>query len=145
MKREKVLKMNLKDLSKSELEKVFEDAKPPKISKLKGEYKVTMLTGIPDFEDIKIFYQKNGQVFGHNLAWEKLDWGYFFIEKGVCEKSGLDVAVINYDHPKNSYFTKRIRDHIRCIDEEETIHIGKLNYLIFGKLHFTGYFSLSKK
>ena len=72
-------------------------------------------------------------------------WGYFFLEEGVCEDAGSAGAVIiNYESEKNSSLTRRIRDYVRCI-EEQRCYLGRFHYLLKGRLRFSGYFSLVKK
>ncbi|MEW5760120.1 MAG: hypothetical protein AB1779_05085 [Candidatus Thermoplasmatota archaeon] len=130
-----------------ELKEIFKNAKTPKISEFDGEYFVDMLTVLPSLRKIshrKIFYSKNNKVFGYNVLFTDKIWGAFFLEEGICKEiDSLKVVVINYDRTENSFITKRIRDHVRCI-EEKSLYIGRFNYLFGSNLRFLGYFSLSK-
>lgn len=130
----------------AQLEKIFKEASLADVSRLDGEYYVDMLTGIlPSirrFSHRKFFYHENGQTFGCNIIFNDIKWGYFFVE---TQKIGDSLqTVINYRHPKNSFLTNKIRDYIRCV-EEDKIYIGRFNYLLNGKIRFLGYFSLRKK
>lgn len=138
--------------SKQKLEEIFKNAPVAEISDLEGEYYVDMLTGIlPSirrFSHRKVFCHENKKITGCNIVFKNFKWGNFFVEKSVTpliDKDGSgEVLVINYDHPKNSFLTNKIRDHIRCI-KKRNAYIGRFNYLLNGKLYFLGYFSLLKK
>ncbi|MFQ6083452.1 MAG: hypothetical protein ACE5WD_08845 [Candidatus Aminicenantia bacterium] len=129
-----------------DLTKIFKNGTIPKISEFNGEYFVDMLTIVPSlrkFSHRKVFYTETEKVFGYNLLFNNMKWGHFFLEEGICEKVGsLEVVVINYNKPENSFITNRIRDHVRFI--ENGLYLGRFNYLFRDKLHFLGYFSLSK-
>lgn len=128
-------------------EEIFKSAEVPDISEFSGEYTVDMLTILPSlrkFAHRKYFSLENGKVIGYNMLFSKKVWGHFFVEKGVCEELGsMKVAVINYNVPKNPPIFRRMRDEIRCV-KKGSLYIGRFNYLIKGKPHFFGYFSLSK-
>lgn len=73
-----------------------------------------------------------------------IKWGRFYLEQGTCKKLGsLSVVVINYDKPGNIYITKRVRDHLRCVEKGD-LYLGRFNVLFLDKLYFMGYFSLRK-
>lgn len=128
------------------LREIFTKARTPDISELNGEYSVDMLTLIPSlkrFEHRKVFYPGNSGVSGHNILLN-IKWGRFFLEQGTCKELGsLNVVVINYDKPGNLCITKRVRDHLRCV-EDSSLYLGRFNVLFLGKLCFLGYFSLRK-
>jgi len=130
----------------SELKLIFRNAAPPDISEFSGEYLVDMLTVFPSlkiFGHRKIFYHENGKVTGCNVLFNRR-WGHFSVKEEVCgEPDSLREAVISYDRGENTFPVRRIRDHVRRI-EKDALYIGRFNYLIFGKLHFFGYFSLEK-
>lgn len=127
------------------LTEIFRNAAIPDISEFNGEYLVDMLTVFPSFKRFlhrKVFSLKNNKVSGYNILFDR-KWGYFFLEKGNCEQpEPLEVMVINYDRGENSAFIRRIRDHVRRI--EEGVYLGRFNYLFNGRLHFFGYFLLEK-
>jgi hypothetical protein len=131
----------------TKLTEIFKKAKTPEISEFNGEYSVDMLTMLPSLRRLshrKVFYPDNGNILGHNLFFANKKWGHFFLEKGICEELDyLDVTVINYKRDENSFISNRIRDYVRCV-KENTIYLGRFNYLFMGKFHFLGYFSLTK-
>ncbi len=131
----------------SELTGIFKNAQTPNISDFDGEYFVDMLTVLPSlikFSHRKIFFIENNKIAGYNMLFTKTVWGHFFIEEGTCEElDSLKVAVINYNRVENSFVSNKIRDHVRCL-EGNSLYLGRFNYLIMGKLHFLGYFSLSR-
>jgi hypothetical protein len=128
------------------LKEMFINAAEPALYDFQGEYIVDMLAYLPSlkrFSHRKLFYKKNGRIFGHNILLNK-KWGHFFLEEGVCsELDSIKTVVINYYLKENTFPVRRIRDHIRCI-EKEKIYIGRFNYLIMGSPRFIGYFSLEK-
>lgn len=132
--------------TRQELNEVFRKASAPRISEFHGEYLVDMLTVFPSlkrFSHRKIFYAENKRVLGYNVLFNKI-WGRFLVEKGVIGVNGsLEAAVINYAGSQNSFLTAGIRDYVRCV-EEDKLYIGRFNYLLLGRLHFLGYFSLEK-
>lgn len=126
------------------LEKIFRSAAIPNTTDFSGKYFVDMLTGLPNFRRFghhKVFYLEGDKVLGHNVI--KKTWGHFSLEAGVSDLDGKGTVVIDYNRGENSFISKRIRDHVRCI-QEEALYIGRFNYMLMGKLHFLGYFSLSK-
>jgi hypothetical protein len=129
-----------------ELREIFKNARTPEISELNGEYTVDMLTLIPSlkrFEHRKVFYPEDSGVSGYNMLLN-IKWGRFFLEQETCKELGsLNVLVINYDKPGNLFITKRIRDHLRCVEDGD-LYLGRFNSLFLGKLYFLGYFSLTK-
>jgi hypothetical protein len=130
-----------------ELTEFFKKASVPEISKFNGEYLVDMLTVSPSlrkFSHRKVFYIENNRVLGHNVLFTDMIWGHFFLEQGICQEvDSSKVVVINYNRPENSFISNRIRDYVRCI-VDDTLYIGRFNYLFMGKHRFLGYFSLSK-
>jgi hypothetical protein len=128
-----------------ELTEIFRNAAMPDITEFNGEYLVDMLTVLPSFKRFlhrKVFSLGKNKVSGYNILFDK-KWGYFFLEEGICEQpEPLKVMVINYDRSENSVLIRRIRDHVRRI--EEGIYLGRFNYLFNGRLHFFGYFLLEK-
>ena len=131
-----------------ELNQIFINASAPEIFELKGEYFVDMLTGLPSlrrFSHRKIFYSENNNVFGYNILFTKRIWGRCFLEVGICkELDSSKVVVINYDRVGNSFISNKIRDYIRCV-QENILYLGRFNYFFKEKLCFLGYFSLRKK
>jgi len=131
----------------SQLKKLFRNARAPKITEFDGEYSVDMLTVLPSlkkFSHRKIFYKEDNRILGYNKLFANKIWGRFFLEEGIYEeKDSLKVIVINYDRAENSFISNRIRDQIRCIKDNE-LYLGRFNIKFMGKLHFSGYFSLSK-
>lgn len=128
------------------LREIFSKARTPEIPELNGECAVDMLTFIPSlerFEHRKVFYPENSGVSGHNMLLN-IRWGRFFLERGTCKELGsLSVVVINYDRPENLCTTKRVRDHLRFV-EDGGLYLGRFNVLLLDRLHFLGYFSLRK-
>ena len=126
---------------------MFKSAKMPDLSEFNGEYFVDMLTVLPNlrkFSHRKVFYTKDNRIFGHNILLTNRTWGHFFIEKGDCKAlNSLEVIIINYSRPENSFITNKIRDHLRCI-EQNKLYLGRFNYFLKGRFYFLGYFSLSK-
>jgi hypothetical protein len=129
------------------LTEIFKNARTPKLSEFNGEYFVDMLTILPSlrkFSHRKIFYSENDKILGYNIIFTNKIWGHFFLEEGICEELNLlRVAVINYNRKENSFISNKIRDYVRCL-EENTLYLGRFNYIFMGKLYFLGYFSLSK-
>jgi len=129
-----------------ELDDIFRNASLPDIVEFSGEYLVDMLTVFPSFKRFrhrKLFYHDSGRVFGYNVLFNKR-WGYFSVHEEVRGEPGLfNAAVIDYDRGENTFFVRRIRDRVRRIEKDD-LYIGKFHYLMFGKLHFLGYFSLEK-
>ena len=129
------------------LKEIFKKAKTPKISKFSGEYFVDMLTVLPNlrkFSHRKFFYKQKDKVLGHNVLFTNKVWGRFFLEQGICKEiDSLGVIVINYKRRGNGFISNRIRDYVRCINEN-SLYIGRFNYLFLRKLYFLGYFSLLK-
>ena len=69
--------------------------------------------------------------------------GSFFLEDGVSDVDDRGVVVINYNREGNSFPSRKIRDHVRCI-EEQVLYIGRFNYIFVSKPRFLGYFLLSR-
>lgn len=123
---------------------IFKDATMPNIDDFSGEYYVYMLTGLPNFRRFghrKIFYTEGDRIIGHNVI--RIPCGHFSLEEGISDLDGKDVIVINYSRSENSFISKRIRDHVRCI-QEGNLYIGRFNYILMGRLYFMGYFLLSR-
>ena len=130
-----------------QLHEIFKASSELDISELEGEYLVDMIM-VPGsrifFPDSKIFDKEDGRAVGHNVLFNKIKWGRFFLEKGTCEElESLSVVVINYDTPENTFLTSGIRDLIRRVDKD--VYLGRFNMVFKGKLCFLGYFSLIKK
>jgi hypothetical protein len=127
------------------LTEIFRNAACPDISELSGEYIVDMLTVFPSLKRLshrKVFCLENNRVSGYNVLLG-IRWGRFYLEEAICrEPDSLKAAVINYDRKENTFFIRRIRDHIRRIERD--IYLGRFNYLLYGRLYFLGYFSLEK-
>lgn len=124
-------------MTKKELQETWDSAEKPKLNP-SGEYKVKMLTGgplrlmnIPG--DRKIFNDASG----YNILCKKTKWGYFNLEEAPGK------LVINYNRPENDNMISTIRDHIRYVPKLG-YYTGKFNMLIKGKLHFLGWFTLTK-
>ncbi len=128
------------------LKQMFKDAAPPDIAHLGGEYLVDMLTLWPSFRRFahrKVIYREDTGVAGYNVLFNKI-WGRFTIEEGTGTDTGsLQVAIINYNRADNSFVTRGIRDHIRCV-KQGTVYIGRFHYQFAGRPRFLGYFSLEK-
>lgn len=127
---------------------IFKNATEPDTSEFSGEYTVDMLTVLPSlqrFAHRKVFHHDNTTVSGHNVLFSNTIWGHFFLEQGICPQvdSGK-VIVINYNTTKNSFLTRRIRDHVRCI-EKNRLYLGRFNLVVMGRPRFLGFFSLSKR
>ena len=129
-----------------DLAKILKKARVPDIFEFHGEYFVDMLTVLPSLKRIshrKVFYTENNQVRGYNILFQKKIWGHFFLEHGTYKgKDTLDVLVINYARRENS-FSYRMIDYVRCV-EDDTLYLGRFNYVLFGKPRFLGYFTLSR-
>jgi hypothetical protein len=127
------------------LTEIFRIATVPEISEFSGEYFVHMLTGgLPNmrrFGHRKLFYAEGGKILGHNII--SKPWGRFFLEAGVSDVDGRGVVVINYNREGNSFASKRIRDHVRCV-EKQVLYIGRFNYIFRSSPRFLGYFLLSR-
>jgi hypothetical protein len=126
------------------LERIFKSATVPVTTDFIGKYYVNMLTGLPNFRRFghyKEFYLDCIKILGHNVI--RKPWGHFSLEAGISDLDGKGVVVINYDRNENSFISRRIRDHVRCI-QEGNLYIGRFNYMLMGKLHFLGYFLLSR-
>lgn len=130
-----------------ELTEIFENARTPKVHEFDGEYYVDMLTTLPSlrrFSHRKVFYAEDNKIVGHNILFNRMKCGNFFLEEGVCRLSdALGVVVINYKRAENSFITNRVMDYVREI-KHKNLYLGRFNYLFMGKLRFLGYFSLSK-
>lgn len=129
------------------LREIFKKAKMPEISEFSGEYFVDMLTILPNlrkFSHRKFFYKQKDKVLGYNILFTNKVWGHFFLEEGICKEiDSSGVIVINYNRGENGCISNRIIDYVKCI-EENSLYLGRFNYLLLGKLRFSGYFSLSK-
>jgi len=135
--------MNLTGCRK-ELHTVFASAAAPDFSHLNGEYIVSilMLPGYGILNHRKVLYTKNGTHSGYNVLFHKI-WGRFSIEEGQTPApDSFHSAVINYDIPENSFFIRRIRDYIRCVEEDN--YLGQAYYLLSDKTIFLGYFTMEK-
>lgn len=130
--------------SHKELLKIFMDAGTPVIDDLNGEYVVDMLTVWPSFKNL--YHLKvidNIKRTGYNQILD-IKWGSFFVQETVSVSTGsIHVAEINYNVEANTFLTRGIRDHLRCIKRGD-IYIGRFNYEFAGRLIFLGYFSLHK-
>lgn len=128
------------------LTEIFRNARTPLPTEFEGEYYVDMLTVMPSFRRLshrKVFHEGNDRVEGHNILLGRT-WGHFLLEEGVCEDiESVGAVIIHYDSDKNSFLTRRIRDYVRCLDKE-TSYLGRFYYLLWGRLRFSGYFSLSR-
>jgi len=128
------------------LTKIFIKARVPDAFEFQGEYQVDMLTVLPSlkkFSHRKFFFTETNQVKGYNILFRKKIWGHFFLEHGTYKgKDTLDVLVINYARRENS-FSFRMIDYVRCV-ENDTLYLGRFNYMLFGKPRFLGYFTLSR-
>ncbi len=131
----------------SQLKTLFKNAQTPQANEFNGEYSVDMLTVLPSlkkFSHRKIFYPENNIITGHNILFKNTVWGHFVVEEGIYEDNGVfKIIVINYGLKKNSFISSCIRDQVRRI-EKDNLYLGRFNYLLKGKLHFLGYFSLTK-
>lgn len=129
------------------LKEIFKNARAPEILEFNGEYFVDMLTVFPSlkcFSHRKVFYHKDNMIVGHNILFTNTVWGHFFVEEGICnQQDSLKVAVINYERSENSPVSNRIRDYIRCVDDD-TLYLGRFNYIFMGKPRFLGWFSLTR-
>jgi len=128
-----------------ELSTAFVNAGYPDLSELSGEYlvNIVMVPGYRSFSHQKIFYRANNKVLGYNVLFDKT-WGHFSVQEGsVTAPDSLNVAVINYNRPENSFIIRRIRDYIRCV-KRNTLYIGRAHYLVCGTPRFLGYFTLEK-
>lgn len=125
---------------------MFRNARTPHPGEFDGEYYVDMLTVVPSFRRFshkKVFYSGRGRTEGHNVLFGR-EWGHFFLEEGICEHvESVGTVIINYNSDKNTFLTRKIRDHVRCIEEEKS-YLGRFYYLFRGTLRFSGYFSLSR-
>lgn len=131
--------------NKSELERMFREAAAPNMADLRGEYFVDMLTRTPSIRILshrKAFFSRDDRIEGRNVLFSNLCWGSFFLEDGSYE--GSRTVVINYNTPDNFPFTRRIRDHLKCI-EEGRLYLGRFNVLFRGRLMFLGFFTLTMK
>ncbi len=130
-----------------ELDKLFRSATVPDVSEFSGEYFVDMLTVLPNLRRIshrKVFNIDNEGVSGCNILFRKMEWGCFYLEKGVSgAPDPVPVVVINYDKAENFFLIRRIRDHVRCLAKEK-LYLGRFNYVVMGVPRLCGYFSLSK-
>jgi hypothetical protein len=128
------------------LTEMFRNARTPRPTEFEGKYYVEMLTVMPSFRRFghrKHFYPDHDRTEGHNILFGR-EWGRFILEEGICEDMGsLGAVIINYDSDRNSFLTKRIRDYVRRLEEEKS-YLGRFYYLFWGKLRFSGYFSLVK-
>lgn len=129
------------------LNTIFQNGSVPKPEDYQGEYSVDMLTGfIPSlkpFSHRKRFFQENGVLKSFNILFKNLIFGHFTMEKGdspAFQPSG--VLVFNYNQKANGFIFRPIRDHLRYIEPDT--YLGRLNYSVFGKLWFIGYFTLIK-
>lgn len=129
------------------LSELFRGATTPSPSDFAGEYDVNMLTRVPSLRRLshrKLFRREGGQVVGHNVLLSGMAWGRFRLAQGVCEAAGaVEVVAIDYDVAGNSFLTRRICDHVRCLDQG-VLYIGRFNFRLRGRLRFCGYFSLSR-
>ena len=128
------------------LTEIFKTARVPRAMEFHGEYFVDMLTVLPSlktFSHRKFFYTENNAVKGYNILLHKTIWGHFFLEHGTYEDESAAVLVINYARKENHFFSYRMIDYVRCV-EDDTLYLGRFNYILFGKPRFLGYFSLSK-
>jgi hypothetical protein len=128
------------------LREIFRKAETPDISGLQGEYLVDILSFFPSlrrFSHHKVVYKEHARFSGYNILFNK-KWGYFSVEKGISRDIDSNGSlIINYDREENSFLTSGIRDHIRCL-EKDKLYIGRFYYVLFGRIHFIGYFSLMK-
>lgn len=126
---------------------IFIRARVPDIFEFRGEYFVDMLTVLPSlkrFTHRKVFLTEHNKVKGYNILFRKKIWGHFFLEHGTCEDvDSADAIVINYASRENSFFSYRMIDYVRCV-ENDTLYLGRFNYMLFGKPQFLGYFTLSR-
>ncbi len=131
----------------SKLTEIFNKAQVPKIAEFDGEYYVNILTTLPNlrrFSHRKKFRNENGKVIGCNILFKNMQWGHFFVEEGVCKDvEPEEVIVINYNVERNPFVFRKIRDHVRCV-EEGRLYIGRFNYVFMGKVRFFAYFTLEK-
>ena len=143
--------MDLFKIRSKELEDLFLAGKRPttffKEGETSSEWRVDMLTGpIPNLG--KIFKHRKrftefgrtpGMPIGSNVFWKNFLWGSFL----VWSRPSSELAVIDYDYPKNTFLTRRITDMVRTTPNHNVL-IGKFYYKIFGKLRFLGYFTLTR-
>ena len=131
----------------SELSEIFKTARVPRAQEFHGEYLVDMLTVLPSLKKYshrKVFYTEHNTVKGYNILFQKKIWGHFFLEHGTYEdEDSLEVLVINYARKENRFFSYRMIDYVRCV-ENDTLYLGRFNYILFGKPRFLGYFTLLK-
>ena len=127
---------------KAVFREVMLDARCPRLEDLSGVYMVRMLTGlIPDFS--KWNHRKAmGGGAGFNLFWQDTMWGYFSIKYDDVAGIG-PVVLLDYDHPCNSFLTRRIRDYVREV--MPGLYIGTFNYILNASPRFVGYFWLKKQ
>lgn len=129
------------------LSEIFAKGTLPKAEEYGGEYAVDMRTGfIPSllpFHHRKRYFIENGVLKSYNVLFKNFIFGHFTMEKG--QANGFipnDVLVFNYNQKQNSFIFRPIRDHVRLIEPD--VYLGRLNYTLFGRLVFIGYFTLIK-
>jgi len=132
--------------SNKELDKIFLACDQLNTEDFIGEYSVFMLTGYPNFLNFahrKIFFLKGDKVYGRNVFLKNIRWANHFLEKAICEKpSPIETILINYNTSETAFVFSRIRDYMRKVND--SLYLGRFNYMLGKRELFLGYFSLTK-
>ncbi|MDH3348347.1 MAG: hypothetical protein OEM02_09670 [Desulfobulbaceae bacterium] len=97
----------------------FLHAGKPTVVDLNGLWQVAahgLVTPSNRFGDVKLIADGSGR----NLLLGHKKWGFFTIEEGD------DCLVLNYDHPRNPWLLRNIRDYVRLVEPDRMI--GRFYY-----------------
>ncbi|MDD3887149.1 MAG: hypothetical protein PHN19_00030 [Patescibacteria group bacterium] len=122
------------------LDIIFQSAGFSELNDFVGQYKVNMLTRLPNFKSLshrKSFYRQDNKIYGHNIFFKNYIWGKFALEQ---EK---DKVIIDYHQGHNTFISDNMIDLVRCI-EKGKLYLGRFNLKFGNKLFFLGYFTLTK-
>lgn len=152
--------VNLKRLSRIELDTIFKDGHCPKATDLLAvnmsvdrwsEWRVDMLTGlIPNMggwpmRHRKQFYvSSEASIVGCNMLFCDWHWGWFILNDRLGLPVDLEYLLIDYDCPENGDLVRnRILDRVRTTNDPNVL-LGRFYLVWRGKPRFVGYFSLTR-
>jgi hypothetical protein len=145
--------VNLKILSRRELDVVFRQGSCPAAASLLGpggrlaEWRVDMLTGpVPSMGGRVLRHRKQfwgrpgGSVVGCNVLFRDLRWGWFSLGDRDILGRGL---IVDYDQPENGLLRDRVRDYVRQVGVPGVL-LGRFYLMWRGYPRFVGYFSMTR-
>ena len=122
----------------SKYSKMWEAARMPTLDDLRQGKRIAVKWKVrlniwPWWDDRKVVLQSAG----YNID-SRGEWGFWRMSWDSIKR----YMVLNYDHPNNSKFARRIVDHIRILPDGTII--GRFYLRVFGRLWFLSWFTMER-